>query len=193
MARGVEPFGPAVDVYALAVVVFEMLTGSNPYLEEQPDLNTVLVRHGSVALPWHRLPEMTVRAGVSHGLEASLAGVAVLVALAGIGAAWLRYGRGAGWRPAKTDGALRQLVANGYYFDAFYEHVIVRGAGWLSAVALGRGVEPLLARQTIDAPARAGNAGARWFPRLQSGDLQAYVVYALIGLALVLGWGALHG
>ena len=139
------------------------------------------------------LPEMTVRAGVSHGLEASLAGIAVLVALAGIGAAWARYGRGAGWRPAKTDGALRQLVANGYYFDAFYEHVIVRGAGWLSAVALGRGVEPLIARQTLDAPARAGAAGARWFPRLQSGDLQAYVVYALIGLALVLGWGALHG
>ena len=50
-----------------------------------------------------------------------------------------------------------------------------------------------LSCRAATSPARAGAAGARWFPRLQSGDLQAYVVYALIGLALVLGWGALHG
>ncbi|MEZ4408193.1 MAG: serine/threonine-protein kinase [Polyangiales bacterium] len=62
VARGVEPFGPAVDVYSLAVVCFEMLTGTNPFLEGRPDLQTVLVRHGSMALPWSRVPAVAHRA-----------------------------------------------------------------------------------------------------------------------------------
>jgi uncharacterized membrane protein len=57
---------------------------------------------------------------------------------------------------------------------------------------LGRGVEPLLARGTLERPARTGVTVSGLFVRLQSGDLQAYVVYALLGLAVVLGWGALH-
>lgn len=61
VARGVEPFGPGVDVYSLAVVCFEMLTATNPFLEGQPDLPTVLVRHGSVTLPWSRLPQLVNR------------------------------------------------------------------------------------------------------------------------------------
>ena len=62
VVRGIEPFGPGVDVYALAVVVFEMLCGVNPFLAGEPDLETVLVRHGSVSLPWSELPEMPGRA-----------------------------------------------------------------------------------------------------------------------------------
>ncbi len=64
VVRGIEPFGPAVDVYALAVVVFEMLVGANPFLAGEPDLATVLVRHGSVALPWTDLPQMNGRSAL---------------------------------------------------------------------------------------------------------------------------------
>lgn len=69
VVRGIEPFGPAVDVYALAVVVFEMLCGANPFLAGEPDLETVLVRHGSVALPWSELPEMSGRAALVKLLQ----------------------------------------------------------------------------------------------------------------------------
>ncbi|MDB4929158.1 MAG: putative serine/threonine protein kinase, partial [Myxococcaceae bacterium] len=61
VVRGIEPFGPAVDVYALAVVVFEMLCGANPFLAGEPDLETVLVRHGSVSLPWSELADFEGR------------------------------------------------------------------------------------------------------------------------------------
>jgi hypothetical protein len=69
VVRGIEPFGPAVDVYALAVVVFEMLCGTNPFLAGEPDLETVLVRHGSVALPWSDLPDITGRTALVKLLQ----------------------------------------------------------------------------------------------------------------------------
>ncbi|MBI5517102.1 MAG: serine/threonine protein kinase [Deltaproteobacteria bacterium] len=55
VARGLDLLTPAIDVYALGVVVFEMLTGINPYLEGQADLSAVLVRHGTQRLPVERL------------------------------------------------------------------------------------------------------------------------------------------
>jgi hypothetical protein len=68
----------------------------------------------------------------------------------------------------------------------------VRFLGWLSVSVLQRGVEAALTEGSITSPSRNGPAASRWFARLQSGNLQAYLVYALIGLALVLGWGAAH-
>ncbi len=56
IARGLNLFGPPVDMYAMGVVIFEMLTGFNPFLEGDPQLNAVLVRHGSMAIPWQKLP-----------------------------------------------------------------------------------------------------------------------------------------
>jgi NADH-quinone oxidoreductase subunit L len=137
------------------------------------------------------LGQFTPRAGVSHRTELLLMLVAVAVALAGIALAWLVYGRQPQKAPGRPQGALRTLVSRGYYFDAFYEGVIVRALGWLSATVLARGVEQGLARGMAQA-GRSGPAVARWLARLQSGDLQAYLVYALAGLALVLVWGAAH-
>ncbi len=61
VARGMDLITPAIDVYALAVVAFEMLTGSNPYLEGRPDIHTILVRHASMPLPWQALPPAVAR------------------------------------------------------------------------------------------------------------------------------------
>ena len=93
---------------------------------------------------------------------APLAGALVALALAGIALAWLRYGRGravAAPEAVQEAGALRTLVARGYFFDAFYDGVVVRGMGWLSATVLARGVEAPLARNLVDRPSRGGRAG----------------------------------
>jgi NADH-quinone oxidoreductase subunit L len=149
-----------------------------------------------VTAPFHHLLEPVlaspaIRADVAHSAEGLLMVVAVLVALAGIALAWLRYGRaGARRATAKITQPLHQLVAQGYYFDAIYDRIVVRGLGWLSTQVLARGVEGPLTRASTVQPANAGARASRWFAQLQSGDLQAYVVYALLGLSIVLLLGA---
>ena len=132
-----------------------------------------------------------VRAGIGHSTEWILMGVAVALALVGIFLAWKRYGQAPVPAPdaRQSENGLYLLVRNGYYFDAFYENFVVRFFGWLSAVVLGRGTEPVLTRSSIDETAHIGATAATGFSRLQSGDLQAYVMYALIGLLVALGWG----
>jgi NADH-quinone oxidoreductase subunit L len=134
------------------------------------------------------LGQARLRDGIGHSTEWVLMCVAVAVALAGIALAWLLYGGRSATRPTKQ-GALQRLVASGYQLDALYDRVFVRGLGWLSANLLQRGVEGPLASGTVRAPAVAARAGSRWLSRWQTGNLQAYVAYALVGLVVMLAWG----
>lgn len=150
-----------------------------------------------VGAPFHDfvaplLPQPPLRAGVAHSTEWLLMAAAVVLALAGIAAGAWRYGRGEP-RADALPGRLWRAVQRGYGVDALYDRLFVRGAGWLSAALLQRRVEPLLAAASIDRPARAADALARVLAGLQSGDVQAYLLYAVIGLAALLGWGVLHG
>ena len=138
------------------------------------------------------LGHFTERPGVSHSAEWILMLVAIAVALAGIALAWMLYGRRPYKAATQPAGALKSLVSQGYYFDAFYDGVVVRALGWISSSVLARGVEPALLQGSLDQPARGGPAASRWLSRLQNGNLQAYLIYALVGLALVLAWGAAH-
>jgi NADH-quinone oxidoreductase subunit L len=134
------------------------------------------------------------RPDAGHAAEAALMGLAVLAAIGGIALAWLRYGRARrGVAETRKPGVLHQTVSRGYYFDALYEKVVVRAMDALSETVLARRVEAPLTRTSLEQPARLGTKANGWFTRLQSGDLQVYVIYALIGLALVLGLGVAHG
>ncbi len=152
-----------------------------------------------VGAPFHeflapRLGELELRAGLGHAAEAGLMGLAVVVALGGIALAWARYGVAAPGRrlPLKHTWPLQGLVAEGYYVDALYAR-IVRGLGRFSTDVLAHRIEAPLTRLSLDRSARAVGTLASIFARLQTGDLQTYVVYALIGLALALGFGMAHG
>lgn len=72
LARGLDAATPAIDVYALAIVAFEALTGVNPFLEGGAELATVFVRHGTMLLPMEYLPDDAQRPELLHLLaEAS--------------------------------------------------------------------------------------------------------------------------
>ncbi|MEI8254172.1 MAG: serine/threonine-protein kinase, partial [Deltaproteobacteria bacterium] len=71
IARGLDVSTPAIDVYALAVVAFEALTGVNPFLEGGAELATVFVRHGTMLMPLEQLPDDAQRPELLHLLAES--------------------------------------------------------------------------------------------------------------------------
>jgi NADH-quinone oxidoreductase subunit L len=122
-----------------------------------------------------------------------LMAAAVLVALGGILLAWLLYGR-APERvvEAARPGALYALVNRGYFFDSVYYGVVVRFMDWLSESVLGRGIETALADVTLAKPADGARRASRWLARMQTGNVQTYAFYVVVGLALTLWWAATH-
>ncbi len=132
-------------------------------------------------------------AGAEH-LEATLMVVAVLVALAGIFVAWLMFN----YRPQlaaqarKTFALAYEVISRGYFFDAFYYGVVVRFTDWISESVLARGVERGLDKGVLTRSSDSVDYASGMFSRLQTGSVQAYVLYALLGLALVLWWGGIH-
>ena len=126
--------------------------------------------------------------------EMALMAIALLVAVAGIFLAWRHFGRAdREGRPAQAPGPIGRIVSRGYYFDAVYEGVFVRFVDWLSESVLGRGVEAAVAKVSLGLPADAARHTSRLFAKLQTGNVQAYVFYVLVGLAVALGWGLSRG
>jgi NADH-quinone oxidoreductase subunit L len=130
----------------------------------------------------------------SASTELVLMGVAVLVALAGIFLAWLYFGRSdRASTPARAPGPVQQIVSRGYFFDAVYEGVFVRFADWLSESVLARRIEAAMTKVTLGLSADAARYASKLFSRLQSGNVQAYIFYVIVGLAVVFWWGVNHG
>ena len=122
-----------------------------------------------------------------------LMGGAVLVAVAGILLAWLLHGRPRGRDAAAArPGVLHALVSRGYFFDSVYDGIVVRFVDWVSDSVLRRGIEPMLADASLATPAAGARRASRWLARLQTGNVQAYAFYAVVGLALTLLWTAAH-
>ncbi len=141
------------------------------------------------------LGHFTPLAGITEGAEISCMLVSVAVAMGGIGLSVLFYAVKPAWPEAvkRRAGGLYTAVSQGYFFDAIYRDLVVRPLDCLSESVLAGVSEKLLAYLTID----RASAGARYagnvFSRLQSGGVQAYVLYAIAGLALILWWGVAHG
>ena len=126
--------------------------------------------------------------------EIALMAIALLVAVAGIFLAWRYFGRAdREGRRAQAPGPVEQIVSRGYFFDAVYEGVFVRFANWLSESVLGRGLETAVAKVSLGLPADAARHASRLLAQLQTGNVQAYVFYVLVGLAVALGWGLSRG
>ena len=133
-------------------------------------------------------------AGGAEHTEAILMVIAVIVALLGIFLAWFMFS----YRPQLAAQARRKfnvaygLISRGYFFDAFYYNVVVRFVDWVSECVLARSVERGLDQGVLGKPSAGVNYASGLFSRLQTGNVQAYVLYALLGLALVLWWGGVH-
>ncbi len=68
----------------------------------------------------------------------------------------------------------------------------MRAVDRFSESVLARRVEAALTAGVLNKPADGLNRAARLFSRMQTGNVQAYLLYGLAGLALVLWWGVFH-
>jgi NADH-quinone oxidoreductase subunit L len=116
--------------------------------------------------------------------------VSLLLALAGILAAWRLYGRGFAYR--ENANPLYQLLLHKYYVDEILSAVIVQ-----PVLACGRGASRLLEGGLLDGGSRAiagslrgTSAGLR---RLQTGYMRNYALAILVGVVLIIVYYAVRG
>src|SRR6185295_3416058 len=199
------------------------------HIHESPQSMTLplwILAGGSVVAGWLWIPHvflpfehwlepvMATHAAeaVAHGeasMELTLMGVSVLVALAGIGLAYLMYYRGA-LSPALFSNALGGLpyrvVLNKYYVDEIYEFIFVRGGlalcrlvAWfdgnvidgmvnLSATIvracawIGGKFDQWVVDGAVNAVAAITQFTGRRIRNLQTGAINAYLYVVIIGV-----------
>jgi NADH-quinone oxidoreductase subunit L len=132
-----------------------------------------------------------LKAGVTHQTELMFMAISIAIAFGGIFLAWVFYGLNPALPEAikKKAGCIYTAISQGYYFDAIYEKVIVKSLDTLSESVLYTIAEKLLNYVTIVKAGATARYSANLLSRMQSGNVQSYVLYALAGLALIIWWG----
>lgn len=133
------------------------------------------------------LPEVAERLAP---LQWPLIGVAVALALAGLAAAaWLYGGDG---RRAQTLAAhfpgAHRVVSAKFYIDELYQAVLMKPLLWISDWVFLRLGDRLLIDGSLDGLAALARRSAGRLCRVQSGNLQWYVLFAFAGIVGALLW-----
>ncbi len=115
---------------------------------------------------------------------------ATFVMLIGLFIAWHNYIRSPGAAGAFVAQfpAIHRFVLNKWYFDEFYDRVLVRPSMWLGRLFWHRGDEKTIDRFGPHGAAFAVAVGNRLTTRLQSGYLYSYALVMLLGLVGAASW-----
>jgi NADH-quinone oxidoreductase subunit L len=120
---------------------------------------------------------------VSHGLFTVPGIVALVVALAGVGLAWVMYGRVPVPATAPPGRSIVVAARKDLYGDAFNESVLMRPGQWLTRLSVyfdNRGVDGLV--NTL--AAAVGGTSGRW-RRMQTGFVRSYALSMFFGAAVL--------
>jgi NADH-quinone oxidoreductase subunit L len=124
----------------------------------------------------------------SHGLELGLALVSVLVALGGLGIAYLFYYKKPGTAAALAQRApaLYRLVENKFYVDQIYNALIVTPLLMFTRLFLGGLVDGGIINGSGAAAGATTRGLSSLVRRVQSGNIRSYAGWLAIGAAAVL-------
>jgi len=126
-----------------------------------------------------------------HAMEAPLMWAAVAVFAVGLAGAWLffRANGALADRVAPPFAGLNRLLFNKYYIDELYDRVLGRPLVWISEHAfLGFG-DRMVIDGSLNGLARLAQRSAGVLARVQTGNLQMYLLFVLIGSLACLAWG----
>jgi NADH-quinone oxidoreductase subunit L len=132
-----------------------------------------------------------------HSLELTLAAVASVAALAGLGIAFWMYLKQPG-KPEQLAKSLRgayTTLYNKYYVDELYAAAIVRPLVWLSENVLWKIVDVEAIDGTVNGIAHGATAVGDTVRQTQSGNTRSYAVWVVVGavaVILILFWPALR-
>ena len=124
----------------------------------------------------------------AHSLEVWLAGVAVMIALAGAVVAYWLYLK----RPEKPDGLAKSLkpayttLLNKYYVDEIYAEVVVKPLLWISTNVLWKAADVAGIDGAVNGIAEGASAIGDGVRHTQSGNTRSYAVWVVVGAVLVM-------
>jgi len=152
---------------------------------------------GFLALPHFLEPLLPLPAvpEALHHYETPLLVLSVGIALTGLAVAWLVYGGGIERATRLRDsmaGAYRVLY-NKYFIDELYENLLGRPLTWISDRVFLRLGDRVLLDGTLNGLARLAHRTAGGFARFQTGHLNLYAFFVLIGVVSCLVWSFRHG
>lgn len=116
------------------------------------------------------------------------------IAFAGVGLAVFLYS-GPASRPAgvaRAAGPVRALLERKYFVDELYAAVIVRPLAWVSEHVFLKIGDKLLIDGTLNGLAAFAQRSAGWLGRVQTGSLQLYALFVMIGIVGALLWSWRH-
>ncbi|MGD8394638.1 MAG: NADH-quinone oxidoreductase subunit L [Candidatus Eiseniibacteriota bacterium] len=123
------------------------------------------------------------------GLELTLGGIALVVAVAAIGLAILAYQRrpelATRWR--QVAGPVYTLLANKYYVDELYDLAIVRPLVGLARLAF-RAIDAVIIEGIVNGVGRLLAAIGQALRPLQSGFVRRYALVFAVGVVIILGF-----
>jgi len=124
-------------------------------------------------------------AGVAReGFSVVLASESVAVALLGLGAGWLLYGRPRARDPMLSMGPLTTLLQHKYYMDDLYTKGIVRPIQYSVSAAVN-GFD----RRVVDGAVNGVGGGTEFLGKVlrhvQTGNVQRYAVFLFVGVAVL--------
>ena len=125
-----------------------------------------------------------------HHLKTPLIGVAIAIGFAGLAGAWYvcRGGLATAEGQEARFAGLPRLLTNKYYVDEIYEAALGRPLMWVSdRIFLGMGDRALIDGSLHGLTAVAQRAAGR-LSRVETGNLQFYVLLAVLGVIVSLAW-----
>jgi NADH-quinone oxidoreductase subunit L len=127
----------------------------------------------------------------AHHYHWTVVGISVALGLLGLAGAWFIYGRGRANRAEalrQASGPLYKLSLGKYYVDEIYNAVINKPLLWLSEAVFLRLGDRALIDGTLNGLAALAQRVAGRLGRLQTGNMQMYVLLVMLGIVGALLW-----
>ncbi|MEP7183308.1 MAG: NADH-quinone oxidoreductase subunit L [Betaproteobacteria bacterium] len=130
-----------------------------------------------------------------HHYETPLVVTSVVIALLGVAAAAFFFAEGGAraGRVRESLAGVHRVLYNKYFIDELYERLLGRPLTWVSDRVFLRIGDRMLIDGALDGLARLAHRAAGGLSRIQTGHLNLYMFFVLLGIVGTLAWSFRHG